>query len=72
MRQPHMGANVAAAATLAALIILGFIALPALLGVIALRVEGKLEYDAAKMRFTNNAAANQYLKPAFRKGWSLT
>jgi hypothetical protein len=43
-----------------------------LLGVIALRVEGKLEWDAAKMRFTNNPEANKYLKPAFRKGWSLT
>lgn len=43
-----------------------------LLGVIALRVEGKLEYDAAKMRFTNNNEANKYLKPTFRKGWSLT
>lgn len=43
-----------------------------LLGVIALRVEGKLEWDAEKMRFTNNADANQYLKPTFRKGWSLT
>ncbi|MBI4875676.1 MAG: Gfo/Idh/MocA family oxidoreductase [Acidobacteria bacterium] len=40
-----------------------------LLGVIALRVEGKLEWDAAKMRFTNNAKANQYLKPSIRKGW---
>jgi hypothetical protein len=43
-----------------------------LLGVIALRVEGKLEWDAAKMRFTNNAQANKYLKPALRKGWSFT
>jgi hypothetical protein len=43
-----------------------------LLGVIALRVEGKLEWDAAKMRFTNNADANKYLKPTFRKGWTLT
>jgi hypothetical protein len=42
-----------------------------LLGVIALRVEGKLEYDAAKMRFTNNNEANQYLKPTFRKGWTF-
>ena len=40
-----------------------------LLGTIALRLEGKLEWDNAKMRFTNNAEANQYLKPAFRKGW---
>lgn len=43
-----------------------------LLGVIALRVEGKLEWDPAKMRFTNNSAANKFLKPTFRKGWSLT
>ena len=42
-----------------------------LLGVIALRVEGKLEWDAAKMRFTNNADANKYLKPIYRKGWGI-
>jgi hypothetical protein len=41
-----------------------------LLGVVALRVDGKLEWDAAKMRFTNNNEANKYLKPVFRKGWS--
>ena len=44
-----------------------------LLGAIALRVEGKVEYDPVKMRITNNADANKYLRPApFRKGWSLT
>ena len=43
-----------------------------LLGVIALRVEGKLEYDPAKMKITNNAEANKYLVPAVRKGWSIT
>ena len=42
-----------------------------LLGVIALRVEGKLEYDPAKMKFSNNAEANKYLAPAVRKGWSI-
>lgn len=41
------------------------------LGAIAYRFEGKLEYDAAKQRFTNNAEANKYLKPVFRKGWDL-
>jgi predicted dehydrogenase len=41
-----------------------------LLGVIAVRVEGKLEWDAAKMHFTNNAEANKYLKPFYRKGWA--
>jgi predicted dehydrogenase len=40
-----------------------------LLGVIATRVEGKLEWDAQKMRFTNNNEANKYLRPHFRKGW---
>jgi len=42
-----------------------------LLGVIALRNEGKLEYDPEKMRFTNNNEANKYLKPVFRKGWEF-
>ena len=42
-----------------------------LLGVIAMRYEGKLEWDAAKMRFTNNSDANKYLKPTFRKGWKF-
>jgi predicted dehydrogenase len=40
-----------------------------LLGVIAMKYEGKLDWDAQKMRFTNNNEANQYLKPNFRKGW---
>jgi hypothetical protein len=43
-----------------------------LLGVIALRVEGKLEWDAAKGRFSNSPEANKYLKPNFRKGWVLS
>jgi len=43
-----------------------------LLGVIALRVEGKIEYDSQKMKITNNAEANKYLRPTFRKGWTLT
>jgi hypothetical protein len=43
-----------------------------LLGVIALRVEGKIEYDPAKMKITNNTEANKYLRPTFRKGWPLT
>jgi len=41
------------------------------LGAIAYRFEGKLEYDAKAMRFTNRPEANQYLKPVFRKGWEL-
>jgi predicted dehydrogenase len=40
------------------------------LGCLALRFEGKLEWDAERMRITNNSNANKYLKPTFRKGWS--
>jgi hypothetical protein len=43
-----------------------------LLGVIAVRVDGKLEWDAAKGRFANNSDANKFLKPTFRKGWTLS
>jgi len=42
-----------------------------LLGVIALRHEGKLEYDPEKMRITNVSEANKLLKPTFRKGWEF-
>ncbi len=42
-----------------------------LLGVISMKFEGKLEWDAQKRQFSNNAAANQHLKPNFRKGWKL-
>ena len=41
------------------------------LGSIALRFDGKLEWDSAKMRFTNNNEANQYVRPKFRKGWQI-
>ena len=42
------------------------------LGVIAFRVPGKLEWDSKNLRFTNSAEANHYVKPQFRKGWELT
>lgn len=42
------------------------------MAVIALRVEGKLQWDAARLRFTNSAEANRYVHPVVRKGWSLT
>jgi hypothetical protein len=42
-----------------------------LLGVIALRHEGKLVYDPDKMRITNNSETNKLLKPTFRKGWEF-
>ncbi len=42
------------------------------LGVVALHFEGKLEWDAARLQFTNNREANKFVKPTFRKGWSFT
>jgi len=44
----------------------------AMLGVIAIKLAGtKLEWDAAKMRFTNSAEANALVNPPARKGWTL-
>jgi predicted dehydrogenase len=43
-----------------------------LLGVIALHFDGKLDWDSAKMRFTNRPEANALLKPTFRKGWQFS
>jgi predicted dehydrogenase len=42
-----------------------------LLGVIALRVEGKVEWDSAKMRIPNNVEANKFIRPFVKKGWTL-
>jgi Oxidoreductase family, C-terminal alpha/beta domain len=42
-----------------------------LLGIVALRAGTKIHYDAAKMRITNDAAANDLLKREYRRGWSL-
>jgi hypothetical protein len=42
-----------------------------LLGVIAFRVPGKLNWDSRNMRFTNSEEANKLLRPAIRKGWEL-
>lgn len=43
-----------------------------LTGSVALHFDGKLEWDSANMRFTNNHDANEYVKPKFRKGWGWT
>jgi hypothetical protein len=42
-----------------------------LLGIVSLRANSKLYYDAAKMEVTNNPAANQYLTRQYREGWKL-
>ena len=43
----------------------------ALLGALALRTGKVLEWDAARMRVTNDAEANQYVDPPYRAGWKL-
>jgi len=40
-----------------------------LMGLIALKIEGPLHWDAAGERFSNSAEANRHLKPRFRRGW---
>ena len=43
-----------------------------LLGTVAIRVPGqKLEWDSARLKVTNNAEANRYLKRKYRDGWHL-
>ncbi len=42
-----------------------------LLGTIAQRVPGKLLWDSAKLKFTNSAEANKYVKMPYRKGWKV-
>ena len=41
------------------------------LGDVAKRVDGRIIWDAANMRVTNNEAANKYVKPIRREGWDL-
>jgi len=41
------------------------------LGAVALRVPGKLLWDAKASRFTNNEEANRLLRPVERKGYDL-
>ena len=42
-----------------------------LLGNIAIRAGKKLDWDAENMRFTNDEAANKYVKERYRSGWTL-
>jgi predicted dehydrogenase len=42
-----------------------------LLGNVALRLGKKIEWDGANMRAVNTPAADQYITPQFRNGWSL-
>jgi len=42
-----------------------------LLGAAAVHYEGKLMWNNAKGEFSNNKDANQWVKPSFRKGWTI-
>jgi predicted dehydrogenase len=42
-----------------------------LLGNLAKRVNGRIEWDGAAMKVTNNEAANAFVAPAYREGWTL-
>ena len=42
-----------------------------LLGNIALRAGGKIEWDAVNMKVTNNLAAQQFVTREYRKGWEI-
>ena len=41
------------------------------LAAIAMRFPGRLDWDSSNLRFTNNAEASKYLRPAVRPGWEL-
>jgi predicted dehydrogenase len=41
------------------------------LGALAIRLNARLDWDPENMRITNNADANELLKPAIRKGWKI-
>jgi hypothetical protein len=41
------------------------------LGVVATRVEGKLDWNSAQLKFTNSPEANKFVKPEIRKGWNI-
>ena len=42
-----------------------------LLGNVALRTGGSVEWDAESMRVRNIPQAEAYIRPAFRAGWGL-
>ncbi len=41
-----------------------------LLGIVSLRAGKKIVYDAANMRVTDDAGANEFLRRETRPGWS--
>ena len=49
----------------------GIITEAVLLGNIAIRTDKCLEWDAEKMKFTNNDEANEYVTSKYRSGWTM-
>ena len=49
----------------------GFLTEVVLLGNIAIRMNQKLEWDAANMKFPNCPEANRFLTREYRRGWEL-
>ena len=42
-----------------------------LLGNVAMRAQGPIEWDSASMKVTNNREAERYVRREYRKGWTL-
>jgi hypothetical protein len=42
-----------------------------LLGNLAVRTGRRIEWDAAKMKVTNDREAQKYVRREYRKGWEL-
>jgi hypothetical protein len=42
-----------------------------LLGSVAVRARQKLQWDASRLKITNDEKANQYLHRTYRPGWTL-
>jgi hypothetical protein len=42
-----------------------------LLGNVALRAGGTIQWDAKNLRVTNNADANRFVRKNYRKGWDI-
>ncbi len=42
-----------------------------LLGSLAIRVRGRIEWDAANRKVANLPQANDYLRRNYRQGWTL-
>ncbi len=42
-----------------------------LLGNVAKRVDGRIEWDAPNLKVTNNPDANRFIRAEYRKGWTL-